>query len=41
LEWNRQRGALSAERRKLPLVKIEKDDVFDGPVPGRPGWNEA
>jgi len=26
-EWNRQRDALSAERRKLPMVRIEKDYV--------------
>lgn len=30
-EFNRQRDALSAERRKLPMVRIEKDYVFDGP----------
>jgi len=29
-EWNRQRDALSAERRKLPMVRIEKDYVFEG-----------
>ena len=29
-EWNRQRDALSAERRTLPMVRIEKDYVFDG-----------
>ena len=29
--WNRQRDALSAERRKLPMVRIEKDYVFEGP----------
>jgi len=35
-EWNRQRDALSAERRKLPMVRIEKDYVFEGPreMPG-------
>ena len=27
----RQRDALSAERRKLPMVKVEKAYVFDGP----------
>jgi predicted dithiol-disulfide oxidoreductase (DUF899 family) len=27
----RQRDALNAERRKLPMVRIEKDYVFDGP----------
>jgi predicted dithiol-disulfide oxidoreductase (DUF899 family) len=27
----RQRDALSAERRKLPMVKLEKEYVFDGP----------
>jgi predicted dithiol-disulfide oxidoreductase (DUF899 family) len=31
-EWNRQRDALSAERRKLPMVKIENEYVFDGPI---------
>lgn len=30
-EWNRQRDALSAERRKLPMVRIEKEYVFEGP----------
>ena len=30
-ESSRQRDALSAERRKLPMVKIEKEYVFDGP----------
>lgn len=30
-EWNRQRDALSAERRKLPMVRIERDYVFEGP----------
>ena len=30
-ELNRQRDALSAERRKLPMVKIEKEYVFQGP----------
>jgi predicted dithiol-disulfide oxidoreductase (DUF899 family) len=27
----RQRDALAAERRALPMVKVEKDYVFDGP----------
>jgi predicted dithiol-disulfide oxidoreductase (DUF899 family) len=27
----RARDALNAERRRLPMVKIEKDYVFDGP----------
>lgn len=27
----RRRDALNAERRKLPMVRIEKDYVFDGP----------
>jgi len=34
-EFTRQRDALSAERRRLPMVKIEKNYVFegsDGPV---------
>jgi predicted dithiol-disulfide oxidoreductase (DUF899 family) len=30
-ELNRQRDALSAERRKLPMVAIEKEYVFEGP----------
>lgn len=30
-EWNRQRDALSAERRKLPMEEITKEYVFQGP----------
>lgn len=30
-EFTRQRDALSAARRKLPMVKVDKDYVFDGP----------
>ena len=30
-ESTRQRDALSAERRKLPMVRVEKEYVFDGP----------
>lgn len=30
-EITRARDALSAERRRLPMVKIEKDYVFEGP----------
>jgi hypothetical protein len=30
-ERNRQRDALSAERRKVPMVRIEKDYVFEAP----------
>ena len=30
-ELTRQRDALSAERRRLPMVKIEKVYIFDGP----------
>ncbi|HWY39656.1 MAG TPA: thioredoxin family protein [Chthoniobacterales bacterium] len=30
-EFNRQRDALSAARRSLPMVKINKNYVFDGP----------
>ena len=30
-KFSRQRDALSAARRKLPMVKVEKDYVFDGP----------
>jgi|SRR5690242_4079501 predicted dithiol-disulfide oxidoreductase (DUF899 family) len=30
-QWTRQRDALSAQRRELPWVKVEKNYVFDGP----------
>src|SRR5215218_8674356 len=30
-QLTRQRDALNAERRKLPMVAIEKDYVFEGP----------
>jgi predicted dithiol-disulfide oxidoreductase (DUF899 family) len=30
-ELTRQRDALSAARRKMPMVKIDKEYVFDGP----------
>lgn len=30
-ELSRQRDALSAERRQLPMVRLEKDYVFEGP----------
>src|SRR2546423_15279835 len=30
-EFSRQRDALSAARRELPMVKIEKEYMFDGP----------
>src|SRR5579859_3619110 len=30
-EFTRQRDALSAKRRELPWVKVEKNYVFDGP----------
>src|SRR5262245_18930655 len=30
-ELTRARDALNAERRRLPMVKIEKDYVFEGP----------
>jgi predicted dithiol-disulfide oxidoreductase (DUF899 family) len=30
-EFTRQRDALSAQRRQLPMVKIEKEYVFEGP----------
>ncbi len=30
-EFTRQRDALSAARRQLPMVKIDKKYVFDGP----------
>src|SRR5262245_48745405 len=29
-EWNRQRDALSAERRKLPMVRLQKEYGFEG-----------
>jgi predicted dithiol-disulfide oxidoreductase (DUF899 family) len=28
--WNRQRDALSAERRRLPMVELDKEYVFQG-----------
>jgi len=30
--FTRQRDALSAERRQLPMVEVEKEYVFEGPV---------
>jgi predicted dithiol-disulfide oxidoreductase (DUF899 family) len=30
-EFNRARDALSAERRRLPMVRVEKEYTFDGP----------
>jgi predicted dithiol-disulfide oxidoreductase (DUF899 family) len=30
-ELTRQRHALAAERRRLPMVRVEKDYVFEGP----------
>ena len=30
-EFTRQRDALNAERRRLPMVKIDKDYAFEGP----------
>jgi predicted dithiol-disulfide oxidoreductase (DUF899 family) len=30
-EFTRQRDALSAKRREMPWVKVEKNYVFDGP----------
>src|SRR6266487_1729056 len=30
-EFTRQRDALSAERRMLPMVKMEKEYLFEGP----------
>jgi predicted dithiol-disulfide oxidoreductase (DUF899 family) len=29
-EYTRERDALSAERRKLPMVKVEKHYIFEG-----------
>lgn len=31
-ELTRQRDALNAERRRLPMVKVEKEYVFEGPT---------
>jgi predicted dithiol-disulfide oxidoreductase (DUF899 family) len=31
-EFTRWRDELSAERRKLPMVKVEKEYIFDGPT---------
>src|ERR1041385_4258282 len=30
-EFTRERDALSAARRKLPMVRVEKEYIFDGP----------
>jgi len=30
-EWSRQRAAQSEERRRLPMERVEKDYVFEGP----------
>ncbi len=30
-KWSRQRAAQTEERRKLPMVRVEKEYVFDGP----------
>ena len=30
-ELTRQRDELAAERRRLPMVRVEKDYVFEGP----------
>jgi predicted dithiol-disulfide oxidoreductase (DUF899 family) len=30
-QFTRQRDALSADRRRLPMVRIEKEYVFQGP----------
>ncbi|HEX3815776.1 MAG TPA: DUF899 domain-containing protein [Mycobacteriales bacterium] len=38
-ELTRQRDALSADRRRLPMVKIDKDYTFEGPT-GRVGLAE-
>jgi predicted dithiol-disulfide oxidoreductase (DUF899 family) len=34
-ELTRQRDALNAERRMLPMVEIDKDYVFEGPTARR------
>jgi predicted dithiol-disulfide oxidoreductase (DUF899 family) len=36
-EETRRRDALNADRRRLPMVRIEKDYDFDGPR-DRPRW---
>jgi len=35
-ELTRQRDALSAERRKLPWVRVDKEYVFDAPAESKP-----
>ncbi len=30
-ELTRERDALNADRRRLPMVRLDKDYVFDGP----------
>jgi predicted dithiol-disulfide oxidoreductase (DUF899 family) len=34
-ELTRQRDALNADRRRLPMVRIEKDYAFEGPIGSR------
>ncbi|MCB1033023.1 MAG: DUF899 domain-containing protein [Acidobacteria bacterium] len=36
-EESRRQDALAAERRRLPMVRIEKDYTFHGPSAGSPG----
>ena len=38
-QFTRQRDALSADRRRLPMVRIEKEYVFEGP--DDPSWEEG
>ena len=45
-EFTRQRDELSAKRRKLPMVKVEEEYVFEGPkgpaiLPDRPSQCHA
>ena len=36
-ELTRRRDALNADRRRMPMVAVDKDYVFEGPAgPGRP-----
>ena len=35
-ELTRRRDALNADRRRMPMVAVDKDYVFEGRQPGRP-----
>ena len=37
-EATRQRDALNADRRRLPMVRIDAEYVFEGPQGARPPW---